>query len=188
MNIKPVVEWHSPEEIPDVPKNTTKNFWIAVEYPTEREDRTLVFTAQYVNMPLELDENGESLNVEQFVDHSGDPMEAVGWYDLQVHVDYPEYYDSLDFNENYKLLGWAEYDKPDFSKVSNEETFLDTQAKIDALTIDDIRYWEVNEEGLWYCEELGAVVEFCGGRNIIYYGLERGASHLEEKYRYKRYL
>lgn len=115
VNIKPVVDWQSPDDKPHVPKGESEMFWIAVN--SRRSDgsfKTYVFDAQYLNQPLELNEEGEPFNENQMVDIDGDWLEAVGWYSLKEHSEFPEFYEPINFNEDYVLLGWGMYQKPDF--------------------------------------------------------------------------
>lgn len=121
MNIKPVVDWKSPETTPSVPKGETKTFWLAVGSSIRGEFRTFVFDAQYVNKPLEYAEDDIGcecpLDDECFVTSDGDPIECIGWFDVRNHQDFDNYYEPLSFNEDYTLLGWAEYEKPDFTGI-----------------------------------------------------------------------
>ena len=63
MNIKPVVDWQSPEITPNVPKGETKTFWLAVSSNIRGEFKTFVFDAQYVNKPLEYAEEILSVSI-----------------------------------------------------------------------------------------------------------------------------
>lgn len=118
MNIRPVVDWQSPQTTPDVPKGETKTFWIAVQFKRKGEWHKSVFDAQYVNKPLEYAEDDINcecpLDDEHFVSHDGDPIEAVGWHSVMEHADFSGYYEQIIFNEDRELLGWGDYLKPEF--------------------------------------------------------------------------
>lgn len=110
-----IVNWHSPEEIPFVSKGESTEFWIA----TERKDRngkliTSVYCAQYTNMPVSFDEDGEPDTDYHLVSEDGEAISAVGWYSVKNHYDFDDYYDPISFNEDLKLLGWTDYIKPEF--------------------------------------------------------------------------
>lgn len=113
---KPVVEWQDPTTVPDVPKYETKTFWVVVE----SFGRQHVFDAQYCNKILDYKEDDpdcedEPLDPYHFVTQDGEPIDCVGWYDVRNHQDFDGYYEPLNFNDHYKLLAWAEYEKPDFN-------------------------------------------------------------------------
>lgn len=116
-NIRPSVEWNKPELIPSVEKGEMQLFWIAVlsQWNPDQEPKQHVFLAHYVNKPLELDEDGESILPDPFEDCDGDYVSAVGWHDEHNHPDFNGYYEPITFNEQYKLLGWAEYLPPEFT-------------------------------------------------------------------------
>lgn len=119
MSNKPVVEWQSPETAPDVLKGETKTFWLAVSSKVKDGFKTFIFDAQYVNKPLEYAEDDIEcefpLDDECFVTIDGYPIDSVGWHSVREHEDFDGYYTKISFNENYVLLGWAEYEKPDFN-------------------------------------------------------------------------
>lgn len=115
MSTKPIVDWQSPDSVPDVPKDETETFWVAVEFTRGNgETSRCVYDAQFVNKPVEFDEEGEPLSDDYFVTEDGDPVSAVGWHSLKEHADFDGYYDPLPFSDDYVLLGWAVYEKPDF--------------------------------------------------------------------------
>lgn len=111
-----IVNWNKPSETPQVEVGTTKEFWIAVEsrYPN-RQVRQYVFCAQYVNMPVYIDDEGEPNTDDYLVTVDGEPFHAVGWHSVKNHADFDNYYEPLTFNEEYVLLGWADYIKPEFN-------------------------------------------------------------------------
>lgn len=115
--------WHSPESTPEVKKNDKRTFWIAVEatYRSCSGDSAIgkvVFPAQYLNMPLEYDDEGELMNDDCLVNIDGDPVEAIGWHTERDHEEFDNYYPAIDFNDDYVLLGWTEYYTPSFTGVS----------------------------------------------------------------------
>nr|WP_319552409.1 hypothetical protein [uncultured Vibrio sp.] len=121
-NIRPVVDWQSPEATPNVPKGETKTFWLAIlRKRRDGSQAVMVLDAQYVNKPLEYAEDDIAkecpLDDECFVSEDGDPIESVGWHCLMEHADFDGYYRPISFDENYELLGWGEYITPDFTGV-----------------------------------------------------------------------
>lgn len=123
MSLVPKVNWQPPELIPDVPKYDMALFWIAVESTNNSEERpvTVVFAANYVNSPLDLDENGEPINGNHHVDDDGEPIGSVGWHNEYDHPDFNGYFQPICFNERYKLLGWAEYVTPVWEGIKGAE-------------------------------------------------------------------
>ena len=118
---RPIVAWNSPNIAP----TSEKMFLVAIQHTYYRQSTnehivsTLVFNAQYVNRPLEVDSNGEPTNDHHFVNDDGEPIEAIGWYSVKEHSEFDNYYEPLQFYEDYVLLGWAEYQVPEFTGVSN---------------------------------------------------------------------
>ncbi|EMY6467009.1 hypothetical protein ABCL20_004485 [Vibrio alginolyticus] len=112
------VKWHSPEETPQVESQGLKKFWVAIKVTGSinqtKKSKTFVISAYYVNKPLELDEHGEVINGDPFVSIDGEPIEAVGFHSCKEHQEFDGYYEPLPFGDDYELLGWAEYQKPDF--------------------------------------------------------------------------
>lgn len=113
------VDWQNPKQIPDVPKGETKEFWVAAKRTYEdlnglAFEEVTVFTAQYVNMPVNIDENGETDTDDYLVDIDGDPLSAVGWFSVKDHNDFDNYYEPLFYTDEHVLLAWAEYTKPTF--------------------------------------------------------------------------
>lgn len=117
------VVWHSPESTPEVGKNEKRTFWIAVNVtlrPCNGDPviKQVVFPAQYLNMPLEYDDEGELLNDDCPVNTDGDHVEAIGWHTERDHEEFDNYHPAIDFNDDYVLLGWAEYEVPSFTGVN----------------------------------------------------------------------
>lgn len=106
------LRWNSPDTVPDVPKWTEQEFWIAVA--SKYTGKTHVFLAQYQNRPLEND----PISDDCLVDCDGEYIHSVGWVSCQTHVQYDNYYEAMDFSDHWKLLGWAEYTPPEFTGVT----------------------------------------------------------------------
>ena len=123
---KPVVIWNDPIFTPIIPLDSEKTFWVAVLVTRHIQSSNsittsqIVFDAQYVNRPLEIDSDGEPTNDDHFVSEDGEPVDAVGWHSVKEHSDFNGYYEPLEFSERFVLLGWAEYQVPEFNGVSNE--------------------------------------------------------------------
>ena len=123
---KPVVVWNDPKLTPTIPLNSEKTFWVAIQstnYSSSTNEQTVkqvVFDAQYVNRPLEIDSDGEPTNDDHFVNEDGEPIETIGWYSVKEHSDFNGYYEPLELGDDYVLLGWAEYQAPEFNGVSNK--------------------------------------------------------------------
>lgn len=109
------IKWNSPESIPEVKEGTEDLFWIAVVNDKKKQ---IVFLAYYQNRPLETDEDGDPANDDYLININGDPIDSVGWVDCKEHSEFDNFYTKLDFDESYKLLGWAEYDPPKFTGLS----------------------------------------------------------------------
>ena len=45
---------------------------------------------------------------------NGEPIDSVGWVDAKQHAEFDHYWEQITFNNNYELLGWAEYTPPTF--------------------------------------------------------------------------
>jgi hypothetical protein len=111
--------WNKPESTPVVEHGTEEFFWIAVEsrFNKDKKPKVFVFLALYQNRPLSLDEDGNPDNDDYLSDTSGEPIESVGWVENKSHYDFEDFYVPLSFNDDYKLLGWAEYVAPEFTGV-----------------------------------------------------------------------
>ena len=114
------VDWKHPSQVPDVPKGETVEYWVAAKrihknLHGEIIERVDVFTAQYVNKPVNLDENNEPDSDDYFCDIDGYPISAVGWFGVQDHADFDDFYTPLFYTDEHILLGWAEYIKPIFA-------------------------------------------------------------------------
>jgi hypothetical protein len=111
------IKWQSPDAVPDVELGGEKEFWIAVKYDHRGVERVSTFLACYLNKPKLLDDKGEITDEAAdwllSNDYEND-VEAIGWHSSKEHADYACWYESIVFNENYVLLGWAEYTPPPF--------------------------------------------------------------------------
>lgn len=121
-NIKPIVDWQDPETTPNVDKYSKDLFWIAVKSKVgsaEGEWRVFVYPAYFINKPLEYSEDDldkiEPLDDDHHVDVDGYPVAAVGWHSELSHADFCNYYEKISFRDEYALLGWAEYEPPEFN-------------------------------------------------------------------------
>lgn len=113
----PIVFWQSPDEVPPVEKFEKQLFWIAVrsQYSACAEPKLAVFLAHYINKPLELDEHDEPIDPDPHVDEDGNYVAATGWHNEYDHHDFSGFYEKIHFNDQYQLLGWAEYLPPVFA-------------------------------------------------------------------------
>lgn len=122
MDTTPVVNWQSPEKTPEVKTDEVKEFWVAVRFQKKDGWGDAVFSAQYVNKPLEYADDDPDCENEPvndfFVTCDGEPMESVGWFSVKSHSEFEDYYQPIFFNKEYILLGWAEYIKPEFSQIN----------------------------------------------------------------------
>lgn len=116
--LKPL--WQSPETIPAVPVGEEQEFWIAVH--SQHSNKTHVYLAQYQNRPANLDEHGEPIGDEDYylIDVDGEYVDSVGWVMNRQHPDFDDYYEKIDFNTDYQLLGWANYQPPTFYGLTVE--------------------------------------------------------------------
>ena len=121
------VDWQSPDTIPTVKKGESLECWVAVEStprtyslengsPVDKDPRVHTFIAQYVNKPVQVDDNGDTDTDDYLVTADGEPWPAVGWFSIKNHADFDDYYEALEFNDRYKLLGWANYTPPSFER------------------------------------------------------------------------
>lgn len=111
------ITWYKPEELPEVELGTETEYWIAVQ--SKYKDKPLVFLALYQNRPLRHDNDGDLIEDDwQIVSPDGDPWHSVGWVEDKAHCDFDSFYESIDFNDDYQLLGWAEYQPPEFKEVA----------------------------------------------------------------------
>lgn len=112
------VDWCKPDEIPNVPVGETEEFWVASSYTSHNGEKiTSVFVAQFVNMPVNFDDNGEPDTDYYLCDNNGDPISCVGWFSNKGNFDITDYYEPLFLFNGHVLLGWAEFEKPDFTEV-----------------------------------------------------------------------
>ena len=115
----PIVEWNAPDTVPEVKLGTEKLFWIAVK--AEWNEAPQVFTALYQKRPVIIDDDGElTLGCDNWVLHSpdGDYVDSVGWVENKTTSEFDDYFEAFSFNEHYMLLGWAEYQAPEFTGVT----------------------------------------------------------------------
>jgi hypothetical protein len=108
-------KWNNPEDVPVIQEGTEKGFWLAVEIdsPKFEKPKKITFLAQYQNRPYK--EGDEDLHGDDaLVNTDGEYVNSVGWVTCQSHCEFDNYYELITFNENYKLLGWAEYTSPKF--------------------------------------------------------------------------
>lgn len=130
-DIGPTVTWNDPSVAPVVDLYGAKEFWVAIDVTRKsfKHDNgeqivlgreTVVFCAQYLNRPIVLGDDNYPENDDYLRDDEGEPVSAVGWHSVRDHADYSDYFTSLDFGDDYVLLGWAEYQVPKFNGVSNE--------------------------------------------------------------------
>ena len=121
LNYTGYVEWKAPDSIPEVEKGTQRLLWLAVEvsrpnpHPNTEQTKVITLLAIYQNRPLDLDKEGESLDDDCLVDTDGAPLGSVGWVFDKQHYEFDNYYVPIEFNDNYKMLGWAEYTPPAFT-------------------------------------------------------------------------
>ncbi|WP_067097851.1 hypothetical protein [Marinomonas atlantica] len=104
----PIVKWNAPDTVPEVELGTEKQFWIAVE----TKHGITVFEALYQNRPSV---EGEDWTL---IGEDGEYISSVGWVQNQAHYEFADFYVPLGLCENCKLLGWAEYEAPEFTGVT----------------------------------------------------------------------
>jgi len=108
------IKWNNPGTVPNVEKGKEELFWIAVESPHSSSPH--VFLAYYQNRPLEFDDEDEEYPLgDVLYNTEGEAIESIGWMDCKQHYDFDDYYSPIEFNDQYKLLGWAEYTPPKFT-------------------------------------------------------------------------
>ncbi len=111
------LNWNKPEAIPQVKSGTEEQFWVAVEIdsPKHEKPKVITFLAQYQNRPYK--DGDEDLHGDDaLVNTDGEYVNSIGWVTCQSHYEFDNYYELITFNENYKLLGWAEYTPPEFTQ------------------------------------------------------------------------
>jgi hypothetical protein len=113
------LNWQRPETTPEVEKGSELLFWLAVETKApitassiERQKRVHTFLAFYQNRPLDIDDE------DCLVGPDGEPHESIGWVLDKQHDYFDSYYMPVEFNDEYKLVGWAEYTPPKFKPFS----------------------------------------------------------------------
>ena len=111
------IKWQSPDTAPDVELGGNEQFWLAVKSIIHGVEREYTFLANYLNKPKLFNDDGE-ITVESadwlLSNDDSYEVEAVGWHDSKEHPEYSCWYEPITFNENYVLLGWAEYNAPPF--------------------------------------------------------------------------
>lgn len=105
------VDWKDPSTVPEVALGTEKNFWIAVQH---NDGKITICHALYQNRPL-VDEEHE-LYDDCLNNTDGEAVESIGWVEDKVHCEFDNFYEPFDFDDERKLVGWAEYELPEFSK------------------------------------------------------------------------
>jgi hypothetical protein len=109
------IEWNKPHLVPSIKKGTEKLCWLAVR---NGQNKVYVFDALYQNRPLKTDDNGEYLSDDYLVNDSDEPIESIGWVHNQQHSEFDNFYQPIEFNEHYELLGWAECEKPKWEQTN----------------------------------------------------------------------
>ena len=109
---KPTINWNPPESVPDVPEGEEKLFWITTA-SKETGFKPHVSLAHYQNVPLKVDEDGNPID-DCFYNPDGEPIESIGWVEQYEHYEFNRFYEGIVFNDDYRLLGWAECQPPVF--------------------------------------------------------------------------
>jgi len=110
-----MINWNSPESIPQVKIGTEELFWIARLSVTTKKQS--VYLAYYQNRPFHENEEDEVILEEVLADEDGDYISSVGWVSIKQHYEFENYYEPIYFGKEYKLLGWAEYAPPEFTDI-----------------------------------------------------------------------
>ncbi len=108
------VDWKNPSTVPEVAPGTEEIFWIAVQH---KDGKITTCHALYQNRPL-VDEEHE-LYSDCLRNTDGEAVESIGWVEDQVHIEFDNFYTPFDFDDECKLVGWAEYEFPEFGVSSN---------------------------------------------------------------------
>lgn len=112
------IKWQSPGSVPDVQLGGEKLFWLAVKSVRGGVEHEAVYLANYLNKPKVYNDKGdltdECIDWLLTNDWEEEGIDAVGWFDSKAHPDYENWYEPINFNEDYVLLGWAEYNAPPF--------------------------------------------------------------------------
>ena len=110
------LKWELPLELPQVRNGTEKEFWVAVQITQvdTSEFKIVTYLAQYQNRPLILDDDDEPTTDDYLTNTDGEPMESIGWVTCKCHYEFEDFYEAIEFNADYKLIGWAEYTPPEF--------------------------------------------------------------------------
>lgn len=113
---KPVVIWNNPETVPNVKIGEEELCWIAVE----SDGKVFTFSAYYQNRPLITNEDGDLINGcdDWALSNEWDGyIDSVCWVHNRLHTDYDHCWEQIKFDNEYKLLGWAKYETPEFTGV-----------------------------------------------------------------------
>ena len=113
------LEWQLPALVPVVKEGTEEEFWVAVVSVRDGIRSVHTFLGMYQNRPLQLDEEGDPINDDYLSNDDGEAIESIGWVSCKSHIDFDNFYQQLHFNDNYILLGWAEYTPPEFTILNN---------------------------------------------------------------------
>ncbi len=113
------LNWQKSDVIPVVDKGSEKQFWVAVEIKGKHlpNDEFVTFLAHYQNRPFDQEayDKDEHEDDDCLVTLDGEYVSSVGWVSARSHVEFDNYYEPINFNPDYKLVGWAEYEAPDFN-------------------------------------------------------------------------
>lgn len=108
--LKPIT-WMKPDVLPVVELGGDKEFWVAIEAVRPKVGKVVIcFLAMYLNKPLILDDEEPADYC--LVSPCGDAIDAVGWH--KSHYEFEDFYEPLGVSDNYKLLGWAEYNPQEY--------------------------------------------------------------------------
>jgi len=112
MNLKQTIElnWNDPEAVPDVELGTERMFIISVY--SHHTGKNHEFPAYYQNRPFDAE---KALSVEPpdwTLYNDDEAVNSVGWVELKEHYEYDGFYEGINFNAQYKLMGWSEFKIP----------------------------------------------------------------------------
>ena len=111
------LNWRNPEIIPVVKVGQEVEFWIAVEITRPNKcAKVFTFLSQYQNRPY-IDGDEDLGGEDALVNTNGDYVDSVGWVTCQSHNQFDNYYEPIQFSDDYKLLGWSEYVAPKFTRM-----------------------------------------------------------------------
>lgn len=115
------LDWQDPKTVPDIKLWSEKPFWLATaEITIEGVTSITTFLAQYQNRPFNTKIlTNPKIDKDCLVDFQGIYFKhSVGWVHYDSISNCNNEYTPISFVEGglYKLLGWAEYDAPNFIK------------------------------------------------------------------------